>query len=287
MAKKKTRKNNKMPPLYWGDKMIYIVLIGLLVFLLGAYLIFTIFDVEQLYFREQGVIAYERHASVFWAFPSFFLLLSFIVGLGSAFSSRRPIFGIPNFLYGPSKYPRIYPIFSKNKPKKKTTAIVKRNTLIFGSILGVLILTILFTSVLPFAGRDCLYSDGSIRQYTVFNTAKAEYTSGQIMHIEFSVQYRRNNHSTNIRGVPHYLRPKSFYVTMTITTTDNREYHFRSYCFCKDTDTNWIEYMLQIKDLYPENMITCDADGIERLIEQKQLDETQQELLYKLFHLEP
>ena len=45
--------------------------------------------------------------------------------------------------------------------------------------------------------------------------------------------------------------------------------------------------MLQIKDLYPENMITCDADGIERLIEQRQLDETQQELLYKLFNLEP
>ena len=286
MAKKKRkeRKNKKMPPLYWVDKLIYIMLIILLIFLLCAYFIFTFFDVERLYFREQGVIAYERHASVFWAFPPIFLLLILIIVLGSAFASRRPIFGIPNFLYGPSKYPRIYPLFSKDKPKMKLTPIVKRNTLISWTIVSLLVLTTLSTSLLAFAGRDCICADGSITKYSVFNTAKAEYTSGQIAHIEFSVQRRRGDSPSNI---PRYLRPKTLYVSMTITTTDNQEFYFRSTRFANDGDTDWIDYMQQIKDLYPEEMITCHTDGVEAFILHKQLNENDQARLYKLFNQEP
>jgi hypothetical protein len=137
---------------------------------------------------------------------------------------------------------------------------------------------------LAFAGRDCIYADGSITKYSVFNTAKAEYTSGQIAHIEFSVQSRRGYSPSNI---PRYLRSKTLYVSMTITTTDNQEFYIRSTRFSNDGYTDWIDYMQQIKDLYPEEMITCHTDGIEAFILHKQLDENDQARLYKLFNLEP
>ena len=74
---------------------------------------------------------------------------------------------------------------------------------------------------------------------------------------------------------------------MTITTTDNQEYYFRSNYFKNDGDEKWIDYMQQIKDLYPEEMITCHTDGIETFIIYKQLDENEQTRLYKLFNQEP
>ena len=265
--KKKQRKNNKMPPLWWVDKLIYIVLIGLLVFLLCVFFLFVSLDVEQLYFREPGVIAYERHPSCLWALPTFFLLLTVIIALGSAFRSRRPIFGIPSFLYGPSKYPRIYPIFSKDK--QKIPPITKRNMLILRTILVVLILICAFTSLLSLWGHDCLYEDGSISRYNMFHKQTDTNPAGEITHIHFSVMRHK----------------RAYYVAMELTTINDETYYFRSYLF-NQTDQSWLIQMLQIKNQYPDSIITYDTKRIDQLIAYKNFNDTETAQLYKLFNLE-
>ena len=110
MAKKtkKKRKTNKMPPLYWVDKLIYWVLIAMLVVICAFVIFYPLFAAESLYFYEEEVVAFDRHASVLWILPTFFLFFMIIVAVGSAYSTRRPIFGIPNFRYGPSQYGRFH-----------------------------------------------------------------------------------------------------------------------------------------------------------------------------------
>ena len=183
--KKKERKNNKMPPLYWVDKLIYVALLVVAIVLLLTYSIFHFITIGNLYFRETSVVAYERHISLLWFIPTFFLLLGLIGFIYDKFRCRYPIFGIPKFLYGPSKYPRIYPIFSKDKPMKKITPKIKRNMLILWSILAAFMLTTLSTSCMGLFGRNCLYEDGSVAKYSVFNSKKEEYTTGEIAEINF------------------------------------------------------------------------------------------------------
>lgn len=134
MAKKtkKKRKNNKMPPLYWIDKLIYITIIAMLVIVCALLLLYTLFGIEKLYFQEPDVVAFDRHASTLWSLPTLFLLIGTTAAIGSACNSRHPIFGIPNFRYGPSQYPRIYPLFSKDKPKKKKHRSASKINLLFG-----------------------------------------------------------------------------------------------------------------------------------------------------------
>jgi hypothetical protein len=278
--KKKQRKNNHMPPLHWVDKLIYIGLLTIAIGLLAAYFIFQGFTIEKLYFRETGVVAYNRHASMLWFFPTFFLLIGLIAFIYDKFSSRYPIFGIPNFLYGPSKYPRIYPIFSKDKPKKKITPKMKRNMLILWAILGAFFITTLSTSLMGFFGRDCLYEDGSVTNYSMFNARKEEYSPGEIAKIHISIYgYRYGRHR-------HY-RNKHYGVAMTVTTVDGSEYRFKSRGFRNEDSLNWMHHMLQIKATYPESMVICDTDYIELLIKDRDYNEKELALLYQLFNMEP
>ena len=265
--KKKQRKNNKMPPLWWVDKLIYIGLITIAIGLLAAYFIFQVFTIEKLYFLETGVIAYDRHAGMLWFIPTFFLLIGLIAFIYDKFSSRYPIFGIPNFLYGPSKYPRIYPIFSKDK--QKIPPITKRNMLILRTILVVLILICASTSLLSLWGHDCLYEDGSISRYNMFHKQTDANPAGEITHIHFSVMRHK----------------RAYYVAMELTTINDETYYFRSYLF-DQTDQSWLIQMLQIKNQFPDSIITYDTKRIDQLIAYKNFNDTETAQLYKLFNLE-
>ena len=82
-------------------------------------------------------------------------------------------------------------------------------------------------------------------------------------------------------------KKKHYGVALTITTIDGKEYRFKSNDFRNENSADWLHHMSQIKDHYPERMITCDSDHIELLIEDRNFNESELALLNQLFNMEP
>lgn len=279
---KKKRKTNKMPPLYWVDKLIYWVLIAMLVVICAFVIFYPLFAAESLYFYEEEVVAFDRHASVLWILPTFFLFFMIIVAVGSAYSTRRPIFGIPNFRYGPSQYPRIYPLFSQNKPQKKITSEQRKWIILSWGILIAIALSILATYPLSFNGRDCLNQNGSITVHNALNNETKEYASGDIAEVEIYF-YRHTSGSSKIRLRFLY---RHYSVGIRLTTDDGQEYSFRARDFRGESMTEHLQQMLQIKGRFSTDIITYDMVYADSFFADNDLTEEEKDLLYQLFNME-
>ena len=279
MAKKAKKRKLRMPPLSFVDKTIYwlsmLVLCALDLGLLAGTFVLR----NKIAFRDEMVIASEDNISLLWFLIPWmtFFLMTFILWL-LPYQSRKPIFGLRNFKYGPPEWPKEYPLFMKNKP---TVYISERKQKERRQI-ALLLLVVLLISFIPYPwslyGRDCLYSNGSIVQFNMFNGKTREFSSGEIGSIEIEA-YRYTTGK--------YIKKEHWGVRMTFTTDSGKEYCFQHGEFCNDAPTHspyWLTAMLQVKRRYDPGIITYSGEeNLEKVVSDKNLTEAETQLLYELF----
>ncbi len=279
MAKKSKKRKLRMPPLSFVDKMIYALVLLALGALDVGLLFGTIVLRNKIALRDEMVVAVEDNASLLWLLVPWMtvFLMTFIMCL-LVYESRKPIFGLRNFQYGPPKWPKVYPLFMKNKPPVYISERKKKER----KQLAVFLLLVLLISFIPYPlslyGRDCLHSDGSIVQYNMFNGRFREFESGEIKTVEIET-YR----STRGKGV----KTKRWNVRMVFTTDSGREYSFDIGAFRNDISTDtpyWLTAMLQLKRRYDPGIITYSGvENLEKVVSDRNLTAEEKQLLYQLF----
>lgn len=279
MSKKSKKRKPQMPPLSFVDKVIYGLIMLVLV---GAYiglLLGTFALRNQIAFREEMVVAVEENGSMLWLLVPWmtFFLMTFILWLLAA-QGKKPIFGLRNFQYGPPKWRKEYPLFMKNKPPVYVSERKKKER----RQIAILLLVVLLVSFIPYPwslyGRDCLYSNGSIVQYNMFNGAQWEFASGEIASVEVEA-YR---YTTG-----RYATKRHWGVRMTFTTDSGRKYTFNHTMFRTDRPADapyWLTAMLQVKGRYDPGIITYSGvTDLQAVVTDRKLTGQQIELLYQLF----
>lgn len=116
MARKAKKKIHQMPPLSFVDKLIYWTVMALQVVFFLALMFGALLLREKIAFSDETVVAASEHISLWWMIVPSFSLLIVVIPWGRWYQDRRPLFGRRNFKYGPPAWPRVYPLFMKNKP---------------------------------------------------------------------------------------------------------------------------------------------------------------------------
>lgn len=268
-----------MPPLSFVDKLIYWSIMLLLGGLYLALLFGPIYLRHKIAFADEMVLAAEAHASSLWLIVPWmtFFLMTFILW-NQSYQDRRPIFGLKNFKYGPPAWPKVYPLFMKNKPYVWISERKQKER----KQIAVALLVVLLLSFIPFPwslyGRDCLLRDGGIVEYSMLNRQTGAFSSGEIKEIEIEA-YR---YSTGVRH-----RRSHWGVRLVFRTDSGEKYSFDSRDFRNDEESDvlyWLEAMLALKGRYDPGIIRYDGlENLSRVISDRNLDQAETEMLYRLF----
>lgn len=279
MARKAKKRIHKMPPLSFADKLIYWAIFIILCAFSVVLIFLPLFLRNKIAFADEMVLAKEDNISMIWMLVPWmtFFLLTFILWY-IAYQDRKPIFGKRNFKYGPPAWPKVYPLFMKNKPY----VWVSKKTIEDRKEIAVILLAILLISFIPFPwslyGRDCLRSDGSIHQYNMFNSCVKDFSSGQIAEVEFET-YDHRVGKNSVR--------RTWDVQVTLTTDSGKQYTFDYSEFRKSTKGQppyWLTAMLRLKSRYNPEIITYTGqEGLENVISDNKLTDTEAQMLYQLF----
>ena len=280
MARKAKKQMHKMPPLSFLDKLLYW---SIFLLLAVAYLILLFGPMylrHKIAFSDEMVMAAEAHVSSLWLIVPWmtFFLMTFILW-NQPYQDRRPIFGLKNFKYGPPAWPKVYPLFMKNKPQVWASERKKKER----KQIAMILLIVLLLSFIPFPwslyGRDCLLQDGGIVEYSMFNRQTGAFSSGEIQKIEIGT-YR---YSTGGR----YSRTSHWGVRMVFHTDSGEKYIFDSRDFRTDRDSDvcyWLEAMLAVKGRYSSSIIHYSGlENLSRVIYDRNLSQAETEMLYLLF----
>lgn len=279
MARKAKKRLHPMPPLSFADKLIYWTILALLCV---AYFILMLGSLNlrhKIAFSDTAVIAVEDNVSVIWFIvPCMTFALMTSISWLLLYQKRIPIFGRRNFKYGPPAWPRIYPLFMKNKPSVWVSAKKKKAR----KHISIILLVILLVSFVPFPwslyGRNCLFYDGSIVQYNMFNGQTHEFTSGDITDIEIEpFWYRTGKHHTTLH----------WGVRMEFKTDCGKKYIFEHRNFRRDETSEsfyWLKWMLTVKKHYDPGIIHYDGlENLDYVIADRRLTQEEVQMLYQLF----
>lgn len=275
MPRKAKKKMHRMPPLSIADKIIYWTVFVLLCAADIALLFGPIWLRNVIAFADESVAAATENISFLWLLVPWmtFFLMTFIVWL-LPYQARRPIFGKRNFKYGPPGWPKVYPLFMKNKPYVFVSERKKKQRKQTAAILIIVLLLSFIPLPWSFYGRTCLHSDGSITQHNMFNKQVEEYSAYQIEEVELET-YR---HKSGKHG------PWRWTVRMTIYTEGGEKHTFRSLDF--RGDAHWIAEMLAVKNRFHPGIICYEDEGkLKKVIEDQNLTPAEAKLLYELFGL--
>ena len=279
MARKSKKRARRMPPLSFGDKLIYYSIFLLLLAVCLSLLFGALYLRRIIALQDEAVIAYAENGSFFWlAVPELTLFLMGLILLEQPFQDRKPIFGRKNFKYGPPSWPTVYPLFMRNKPYVYVSEREKKAKKRRITILTV----VLLVSFIPFPwslyGRDCLHSDGSIVQYSMFNSKSQEFTREEIAELTIeSYRIRTSRRSCNSNQS----------IRMVFRTNTGQEYTFNQGAFntSGQNGTRYrLESMINVKAQFHPDIIRYN--GIEKLpfvITDQQLLTEEERLLYQLF----
>lgn len=279
MAKKKKKRVSQMPPLSLIDKLIYYTLLLLLAAIYVLLIVVPLILRNRIAFSDEAVVAACDDVSTLWMlvpWMTFFLMT--IILWNHYYSGRFPIFGKQNFQYGPPAWPKIYPLFMKNKPYVWISERAKKSR----RNLAIFLLVLLLVSFIPLPwslyGRSCLLSSGTITQYNICNHAAQEFSSGEIADIEIEAyRYTTGKHA----------RTRHWSVQMTFTTDSGKVYKFNAASFRDNRDSDsafWLLSMLRLKSRYDPSII--HYKGVEHLthvITDRMLSQEEANLLYQLF----
>ena len=203
---KAKKKVHPMPKLGFADQMIYALGYLLILAVLVGLFWFRFVWIEDRMMAQPGAVAYEARESSSWFLP--FLLsvtLSLLIPWSGLHQKRYPFFGKRGVKYGPPAYPRTFPLFMKNKPqywKSPSEARMRKATAIF-----VVVLNLVLLLLVPFSihGRNMLYEDGTLRQYTVFDDIKREYAPEEAESVTLSIGWRRTGRYSHSLRLTVYL----------------------------------------------------------------------------------
>ena len=190
MGRKGKKKAHSMPKLGFADQMIYALGYLLIVAVLLGIFGFCFLWIGEWMLTQPGAVAYEANGSSLLMFPFFIsLLLSLFIPWYSLHQKRFPFFGKRGVKYGPPAYPRTFPLFMKNKPqywKSPSQARMRRS-----AVITVVVLNLVLALLVPFSvyGRDMLYEDGALVEYSVFNNPKRTYEPEEAEAVTLSIRW--------------------------------------------------------------------------------------------------
>lgn len=279
MARKAKKRLHQMPPLAFADKLIYWAVFVALCVAYCVLLLGPLYLRHKIAFSDVGVIAVEDNASTWWLIVPWmtFFLMTFILWL-QPYQKRIPIFGRKNFKYGPPAWPKVYPLFMKNKPPVWVSERKKKER----KQIAIILLVVLLVSFIPFPwslyGRDCLFYDGSIVQYNMFNGPIHEFATGDIEDIEIETfRYSTGRYNTK----------QHWGVQMVFKTDSGKKCTFEHRDFRSDTNIEtiyWLEWMLTVKKRYDPSIIHYDGlENLDRVIADRNLSQVEVQMLYQLF----
>ena len=279
MARKAKKRMHWMPPLSFLDKLIYWMILFVLCAAYIALLLGPLQLRRKIAFADEAVIAAEDNFSTWWlAVPWLTFFLMTLILWVRPYEERKPIFGRRNFKYGPPAWPKVYPLFMKNKPHVFVSERKRKER----KQIAAMLLVVLLVSLIPFPwslyGRDCLQSDGSIVQYNMFNSEVREFSSGEVE----SIKIETFRYSTG-----KYVTTSHWGVQMVFVTDSGRKYTFDQREFRTNTPGDyryWLSAMLRVKRRYDPGIIRYEGvEDLELVIEDKKLSEKEAEMLYQLF----
>lgn len=242
-----------------------------------------VFAQKSNYFRQCEVIACSFTSSL-WCLCLCLWFLCFFLSIGeSLYRKRIPLFGDREINYGPPQYPPIYPLFMRDKPyhyvsPKKLAKKRKRTTIVCVVWISTFVLSIFMLIPAVFA-RQCLYTDGSISTYNMFNSQTCNYRINDIesVHLDVSTLTSKQN------------RYRQYHVEMVIKTDDGEEYVFNEFSFddvdCDNGYSDQYANMLRIKELYGQLVTIKGIDLLPKVIKTQELSADEIALLYQLFEV--
>lgn len=279
MPRKAKKAMHRMPPLSFVDKLIYWT-IFLLIAAADILLIFGPLMLRNtIAFADETVVAMEDNISVLWILiPQLTFIVTTFVLWYNPYTDRRPIFGKKNFKYGPPAWPKVYPLFMKNKPYVFVSERKRKERRLYATI----VVAILLTSFIPFPlalfGRDCLYTDGSIQQYNMLNFPTKQFDPNEISELTIEVR----SYSTG-----KYYKTRHWGVQLVFMTDTGKKYSFDHSDFRDRNDgepRNWLTAMTAIKEYYDVGIIYYDnVEDLPLVLSDNEMSQEEAEILYTLF----
>ncbi len=278
MAKKAKKKVHRMPPLSFADRCIYWAAVLIIFAIDGFLVLFPFWNWHRIAFREEAVVAAHMTAGVLWmGIPWFVFMITTFILWYLPYEKRIPIFGKRNFKYGPPAWPKIYPLFMKNKPYVWVSPRAKQERRKKAIALVIFVVISCLPYPLSWNGRVCLEQDGSLCKYNALNIKTRDYPSGEIESVELRT-YRNRQHRSSRRVAN---------VEMILTTEDGNRYEFECDEFSGSysiTRNDWLPAMVELKRRYRPEIITCtDQQLLERVIFDHAMDHRETQMLYELF----
>lgn len=278
MTRKAKKKTHRMPPLSFLDKLIYWSIFLVLAVSYLALLFGPLSLRNKITFADTAVIAVYDRASTFWLIVPWltWFLITFILWY-LPYERRKPIFGKRNFKYGPPAWPKEYPLFMKNKPYVFVSEHKRKER----KQLAVILVVLLLISFIPFPwslyGRNCLYNDGGIAQYNVFNVQTRAFAPEDIADVTFDVTSHRSGRSG----------PRHWGIRITLTTESGKRYTF-DYRDFRDDDQGenlyWLAAMLDLKTHFHPSIIHYeDLENLDLVVADKNMSQEEARRLFQLF----
>jgi len=280
MATKAKKRVHPMPKLGWKDQLIY----WIAMMLTGGFFILSTFIVtnaqDDIAFSDPAVIARaEGQGNSYFIWLLLWCLIAFILILARLYQKRIPILGRSDIKYGPPAYPRVYPIFMKNKPKHwvspKELHRRKWMRLIVTTLLIITFLVCAALFPLSFYGRAVLCNDGSITVYNAHNQEVHHYLKNEIVSVELDTYCLSRRAGSN------------WYIRFKISTTDSKSYNFAAHSF-EGTDIQQLQAMLYVKEhLYKDLIFISGTENLQKVAWDQYPHAEEKALLYQLFEFTP
>ncbi len=255
--------NKKMPPLSLLDKAIYFICLFVVVAFICAMLIYKTWLLLFIRFRDPDVIACASSVAEIGTIPILAVLtlsgfMLYLYGL----KNQIPIFGNPAIRYGEPPWEGVYPIFWRNKPKKRRFCLppVLRDSRTIVVLVGFFLCSIFFCFVGLFT-RDSLENDpdACLVHYNFLNQRSAVYTVDDIAALTIASDWIQRDE--DLWGY-----------TATFRTKDEHTFHFVSLSdyspYLEDSQTAALELLVGIKNALPPEAVTIEGkEDVDKILE--------------------
>lgn len=279
MSKKKSKLHKlKMPPLTKIDKALYILLIGLTIVVFIAMPVGQSAVKDVIAFSDNSVLAYDERGYFLFALPFLFILeVIIIVALSVGLSDRKPIFGDKSITYGPPRYPSVYPVFMRNKPKDYIRPSHKKFKKWYKSAIIILLASTFVLVPFSLFGRVCLKDNVSIEKYNGFNVRTQTIEQDEMDTLTFRILLSGH-------------KALSYNIYMDIKTLSGRKYTFMYSDFYgagKNKDKSALDCFEFVKSHFPDEKVFYErTDLLEELIEDRNFNQSETAQVYELFDVD-
>lgn len=274
MGKKRKKKSKKlkMPPLGALDRCIYWLGFILITLVLVALAWGYVGIREHLTRYDPAEIASVPHLSILWASPAAVcLLLTLYLSWGGLYSKRYPFFGKRGIVYGPTKYPPVYPLFQKNKPDYWKSPSKRRGRRAIAMLILVVNLLCLALVPLSIHGRDALLRDGDVVEYNLLGSKHHDTEARDVTVVTVSVYYRGSRYH------------RGWALGVKLTNRDGKSYSFEP----SDCYADGLKTLAEVLAQYDQAKFTFRGqENAPLLAEDWNLDEQEREYLSQILGLQ-